>query len=185
MRNFLENTIRGLDVGKGKIKVAVILYSDAPRADVYFNTFEDKADILRYINSISYGRGKTNTGAALMFAKDQVFTKARGSRRDQHVQQVAVVITDGKSTDDAASAAAALRRSGVTVFALGIKDTQESDLKTIASYPPRKFVFNVERFDELNSLAKILPRTLCNDVANAVIPARLYAVQEGLWDIFT
>ncbi|KAI7805487.1 putative collagen alpha-6VI chain-like [Triplophysa rosa] len=179
MRNFLENTIRGLDVGKGKIKVAVILYSDVPRADVYFNTFEDKADILRYINSISYGRGKTYTGAALTFAKDQVFTKARGSRRDQRVQQVAIVITDGKSTDDAASAAAALRRSGVTVFALGIKDTQESDLKKIASYPPRKFVFNVERFDELNSLAKILPRMLCNDVADAVIPVRLNAVQEG------
>ncbi|KAA0718317.1 Collagen alpha-6(VI) chain [Triplophysa tibetana] len=179
MRNFLNNVIIGLDVGKGKIKVALILYSDVPRADIYFNTYEDEDNILRYIQSIAYGSGNTNTGAALRFAKDKVFTKARGSRKDQGVQQVAIVITDGKSTDDVASTAAALRRSGVTVFALGIKETQESDLKEIASYPARKFVFNMEHFDGLNSLAKTLPRTLCNAVADAVIPVRLNAVEEG------
>ncbi|XP_048059794.1 collagen alpha-6(VI) chain-like isoform X2 [Megalobrama amblycephala] len=180
VHDFLENTIGGLDVGKGKIKVAVILYSDFPRADVYLDTFNNKADILRYISSMAYGRGKTNTGAALRFAKEHVFTKARGSRRDEHVQQVAVVITDGKSTDDAASAAADLRRSGVTVFALGIKDAKEDDLREIASYPPKKFVLNVERFDQLNSLAKILTKTLCNEITDAIIPKfSLNAVLEG------
>ncbi|KAK9964947.1 hypothetical protein ABG768_006074 [Culter alburnus] len=180
VRDFLENTIGGLDVGEGKIKVAVILYSDFPRADVYLDTFSNKADILRYISSMAYGRGKTYTGAALRFAKEHVFTKARGSRRDEHVQQVAVVITDGKSTDDAASAAADLRRSGVTVFALGIKDAKEDDLREIASYPPKKFVLNVERFDQLNSLAKILTKTLCNEITDAIIPKfSLRAVLEG------
>ncbi|KAF4106106.1 hypothetical protein G5714_013768 [Onychostoma macrolepis] len=170
VRDFLENTIGGLDVGEGKIKIAVVLYSDFPRADVYFNTFKDKSDILRYISSMPYGRGKTYTGAALKFAKEHVFTKARGSRRDQHVQQVAVVITDGKSTDNVANAAAALRRSGVTVFALGIKDTEEDDLREIASYPHKKFVFNVEGFDKLNSLSNILTKTLCNEITASIIP---------------
>ncbi|XP_067241669.1 collagen alpha-6(VI) chain-like isoform X3 [Chanodichthys erythropterus] len=180
VRDFLENTIGSLDVGEGKIKVAVILYSDFPRADVYLDTFDNKADILRYISRMAYGRGKTNTGAALRYAKEHVFTKARGSRRDEHVQQVAVVITDGKSTDDAASAAADLRRSGVTVFALGIKDAKEDDLREIASYPPKKFVLNVERFDQLNSLAKILTKTLCNEITDAIIPKfSLNAVLEG------
>ncbi|XP_077052973.1 collagen alpha-4(VI) chain-like [Siphateles boraxobius] len=180
VRDFLESTIGGLDVGKGKIKVAVILYSDFPRADVYFNTFDDKADILRYISSMAYGRGKTYTGAALKFAKEHVFTKARGSRKDEYVQKVAVVITDGKSTDDAASAAADLRRTGVTVFALGIKDTKEDDLREIASYPPKKFVLNVERFDQLNSLAKILTKTLCIEITDAIIPKiSLGAVLKG------
>ncbi len=170
VRDFLENTIGGLDVGEGKIKIAVVLYSDFPRADVYFNTFNDKSGILRYINSMPYGRGKTYTGAALKFAKEHVFTKARGSRKDQQVQQVAVVITDGKSTDKVAIAAAALRRSGVTVFALGIKDTEENDLREIASYPHKKFVFNVEGFDKLNSLSNILTKTLCNEITASIIP---------------
>uniref|UniRef100_A0A8C2EF11 VWFA domain-containing protein n=1 Tax=Cyprinus carpio TaxID=7962 RepID=A0A8C2EF11_CYPCA len=141
----------------------VVLYSDFPRADVYFNTFSDKTDILRYISSMPYGRGKTYTGAALKFAEEHVFTKARGSRRDHNVQQVAVVVTDGKSTDNVARAAAALRRSGVTVFALGIKDTEEDDLREIASYPHKKFVFSVEGFDKLNSLSNILTKTLCSE----------------------
>uniref|UniRef100_A0A672L876 VWFA domain-containing protein n=1 Tax=Sinocyclocheilus grahami TaxID=75366 RepID=A0A672L876_SINGR len=170
VRDFLENTIGGLDVGEGKIKIAVVLYSDFPRADVSFNTFDDKTDILRYISSMPYGRGKTYTGAALKFAKEHVFTKARGSRRDQHVQQVAVVITDGKSTDEVARAAAALRRSGITIFALGIKDTEEDDLREIASYPYKKFVFNVEDFDKLNSLSNILTKTLCNEITDSIIP---------------
>ncbi|XP_016389045.1 collagen alpha-4(VI) chain-like [Sinocyclocheilus rhinocerous] len=170
---FLKNTIRGLDVGEGKIKIAVVLYSDFPRADVFFNTFNDMTDILRYISSIPHDRGKTYTGAALKFAKEHVFTKARGSRRDQHVQQVAVVITDGKSTDNVASAAAALRRSGITVFALGIKDTDEDDLREIASYPHKKFVFSVEGFDKLNSLSNILTKTLCNEITDSIIPAAL------------
>uniref|UniRef100_A0A8C2JHY4 Si:ch211-62a1.3 n=1 Tax=Cyprinus carpio TaxID=7962 RepID=A0A8C2JHY4_CYPCA len=170
VRDFLENTIGGLDVGEGKIKIAVVLYSDFPRADVYFNTFDDKTDILRYISSMPYGRGKTYTGAALKFAKEHVFTKGRGSRRDHHVQQVAVVITDGKSTDKVAGAAAALRRSGVTVFALGIKDTEEDDLREIASYPYKKFVFNVKDFDKLNSLSNILTKTLCNEITDSIIP---------------
>ncbi|XP_073689768.1 collagen alpha-6(VI) chain [Garra rufa] len=169
VRDFLKNTIRGLEMGEEKIKIAVVLYSDYPRADVYFNTF-NKTELLRYLSSMPYGRGKTYTGAALKFAKEHVFTKARGSRRDEHVQQVAVVITDGKSTDNVATAAAALRRSGVTVFALGIKDTKEDDLREIASYPPKKFVLSVEDFDKLNSLSDILSKTLCNEITDSIIP---------------
>uniref|UniRef100_A0A8C0Y9K5 Si:ch211-62a1.3 n=1 Tax=Cyprinus carpio carpio TaxID=630221 RepID=A0A8C0Y9K5_CYPCA len=180
LRYFLKNTIRGLNVGEGKIQIAVVLYSDFPRADVYFNTFNDKTDILRYISSMPYGRGKTYTGAALKFAEEHVFTKARGSRRDHNVQQVAVVVTDGKSTDNVARAAAALRRSGVTVFALGIKDTEEDDLREIASYPHKKFVFSVEGFDKLNSLSNILTKTLCNEITASIIPAALqsYVLQD-------
>uniref|UniRef100_A0AAR2KCE3 VWFA domain-containing protein n=1 Tax=Pygocentrus nattereri TaxID=42514 RepID=A0AAR2KCE3_PYGNA len=145
VRDFLQNTISGLDVGRDKVRIAIVHYSDVPRADVYLNTFDDKSEILQYIKTLSYGRGKTNTGAALKFAKDQVFTKARGSRSDEQVQQIAVVVTDGKSSDDFSGPAAELRRSGVKVFALGIKNVNVDDLKKISSFPPRKYVFNVER----------------------------------------
>lgn len=181
VRNFLLNTISGLEVGSNKVRIAIVHYSDVPRADVYLNTFSDKSQILQYVHRLSYGRGKAYTGAALRFAKDQVFTKQRGSRGDEHVQQIAVVITDGWSADDIDAPAAELRRSGVTVFALGIKNVNVQELKEIASYPPRKFVFNVESFNKLNALSSMITKSLCGDITSNFIPLITdFTIQKGL-----
>lgn len=185
VRNFLTNTISGLEVGMDKVRIAIVHYSDVPRADVYLNTFSDKSQILQYVKTLSYGRGKTYTGAALKFAKDQVFTEDRGSRSNEHVQQIAVVVTDGKSSDDFSGPAAELRRSGVKVFALGIKNINVNDLKEIASYPPRKFVFNVESFTKLNALSSMLTRRLCGDIRDVFIPMlKNITLQKGMQHTF-
>ncbi|KAF5897624.1 collagen alpha-6(VI) chain-like, partial [Clarias magur] len=170
IRTFLLNTISGLDVGIDKVRVAIVHYSDVPRADVYLNTFKDESELLQYVQRLSYGRGKAYTGAALQFAKDKVFTKERGSRSDEQVQQIAVVITDGWSADDISTPAAELRRAGVTIFALGIKNVNVRELQEIASYPPRKFVFNVESFSKLNALSSMLTKSLCGDITSSLIP---------------
>lgn len=181
VRNFLLNTISGLEVGIDKVRIAIVHYSDVPRADVYLNTYGDKSEILQYVQRLYYGRGKAYTGAALRFAKNNVFTKERGSRSDEHVQQIAVVITDGWSADEITNAAAELRRSGVTVFALGIKNVNVNELKEIASYPPQKFVFNVDSFTELNALSGILTKSLCGDITSAFIPIlKDITLQKGL-----
>uniref|UniRef100_A0A672RRK8 Si:ch211-62a1.3 n=1 Tax=Sinocyclocheilus grahami TaxID=75366 RepID=A0A672RRK8_SINGR len=100
VRNFLKNTIGGLDVGDGKIKIAVVLYSDFPRADVNFNTSNDKTDILRYIRSMPYGRGKTNTGAALKFAKEHVNSiKDYFHRRSDHFMNFLFLGCEGLFAD--------------------------------------------------------------------------------------
>ncbi|XP_062851497.1 collagen alpha-4(VI) chain [Trichomycterus rosablanca] len=182
VRNFLFNTISSLNVGMDKVRIAIVEYSDIPRADVYLNSFGNKSGILQYVKRLSYGRGKTYTGAALKFAKEQVFTKQRGSRIDEHVHQIAVVITDGSSADDVSGPAADLRRSGVTVFALGIKNVNMEELKEIASYPQKKFVFSVESFIKLNALSNMLTKSMCADITSAdVIPIIYpsYTLQKG------
>ncbi|KAK1791235.1 hypothetical protein P4O66_013255, partial [Electrophorus voltai] len=169
IRTFLQNTIAALDVAMDKVRIAIVQYSDVPRADVYLNTFSDKKEILDYVKTLSYGRGKSNTGAALKFAKEQVFTKVRGSRQDQHVEQIAVVITEAKSADDVSSPAAELRRLGVKIFALGIKDINANEPQEIASYPSKKFLFNMESFTKLNALSNELMRSLCGNIKDAFV----------------
>ncbi|XP_076841877.1 collagen alpha-6(VI) chain [Brachyhypopomus gauderio] len=169
IRTFIWNTIAGLDVGMGKVRIAIVHYSNTPRADVYLNTFSDKKEILDYVKTLSYGRGKSNTGAALIFAKERVFTKAGGSRQDQHVEQIAVVITEGTSADDVSNPAAELRRLGVNIFALGVKNIGNNELQEIASYPPRKFVFDVENFTKLSALSSLLTRSLCGNINDAFV----------------
>ncbi|XP_067304321.1 collagen alpha-6(VI) chain isoform X2 [Pseudorasbora parva] len=166
MKRFLHRTISGLEMNPDSVRVGMVLYNDRPRAEIYLDTFDNKNDILNYIKIIPYRGGGTATGAALRFAMDNLFTKSRGSRKSLGVKQIAVVITDGKSQDDVTATAADLRRSGVTVYALGVKNASVEELTKMASYPERQFVFNVDSFQMLSSLEKSLRKSLCKVVVN-------------------
>uniref|UniRef100_A0AAY4A7Z5 VWFA domain-containing protein n=1 Tax=Denticeps clupeoides TaxID=299321 RepID=A0AAY4A7Z5_9TELE len=169
VRQFIYRTVEGLDVEISRVRVGVVLYGNKPKAEVYLDSFKSKAGLLQYIKILPYRGGSTFTGAALKFAKSNVFIKDRGSRRDRGVQQVAVVITAGKSADNVSAAAADLRRSGVTVFALGVQSANVNELNQIGTHPPRKFVFDVEDFVKLNVLDSILRKTLCHDIVRAPV----------------
>ncbi|KAL0171660.1 hypothetical protein M9458_031971, partial [Cirrhinus mrigala] len=166
VKRFLHRTISGLTVGSNSVRVGMVLYSDTPSAEFYLDTFVNKTDILDYINIIPYRGGGTATGDAIKFAKNNLFIKTRGSRKNLGVKQIAVVITDGESQDDVTTPAAELRRSGVTIYALGVKDANVEELKQIGSYPDRDFVFNVDSFQMLTSLEKNLRKSLCKVVVN-------------------
>ncbi|XP_073703863.1 collagen alpha-6(VI) chain [Garra rufa] len=166
MKRFLHRTISGLEVNSDSVRVGMVLYNDRPSAEFYLDTFVNKNDILNYIKIIPYRGGGTSTGEALKFAKNYLFTKTRGSRKALGVKQIAVVITDGKSEDDVTAPAAELRRLGVTVYALGVKNASVEELKRIGSYPDREFVFNVDSFQMLTSLEKSLRKSLCKVVVD-------------------
>lgn len=148
------------------VRVGLVLYSNSPSAGFYLDSFANKADILNYIKLIPYTGGGTQTGEALKFAKENLFTQKRGSRKALGVKQIAIVITDGESQDDVTTAASELRRSGVSVYAVGVKDASSKELIKIASYPERQFVFNVESFQMLTTLEKSLRKSLCKTVVS-------------------
>nr|XP_046254479.1 collagen alpha-6(VI) chain-like isoform X2 [Scatophagus argus] len=167
MRTFLHSTVSGLDVSSARVRVGIVTYSDGPTAQFYLNTFNNKFDMLRFINMLPYRRGGTNTGAALNFTLDEIFVEERGRRKG--VQQVAIVITDGKSQDDVKEAAITLRRAGVTIYAVGIENATETELIEMASHPPYTYVFNLESFTFLKPLKQTLQKTLCNNIINRAI----------------
>uniref|UniRef100_A0A3B4GFW8 VWFA domain-containing protein n=1 Tax=Pundamilia nyererei TaxID=303518 RepID=A0A3B4GFW8_9CICH len=162
MRDFLRSVISGLETGSSNIRVGIVTYNDMPTAHAYLNMFGNKDDILKFINILPYRQGGTKTGAALHFALKSIFTEEKGSRKD--VPKVAVVITDGESQDNVKEPAIALRRAGVTVFAVGIKDANKTELLEMASYPKSKFVFTVDSFIKLKPLKQTLQATLCNTI---------------------
>uniref|UniRef100_A0A3B5AQI3 Collagen alpha-6(VI) chain-like n=1 Tax=Stegastes partitus TaxID=144197 RepID=A0A3B5AQI3_9TELE len=165
VRIFLHSIISGLDVSLARVRVGIVTYNTMQTAHVYLNTFDSKAEILQFVNIMPYNGGGTNTGAALTFTLDNLFKQ--GSRKG--VQKVAVVITDGQSQDDVSIPAANLRRAGVTVYAVGIKDAVEAELIEMATDPPSRHVFTVENFHKLKPLQLSLQRSLCtNIIQNAV-----------------
>ncbi|XP_056142177.1 collagen alpha-6(VI) chain [Lampris incognitus] len=181
VRSFIHKIVEGLDVDPKRVRVGIVMYSDTPTAQVYLDSFNDKNEILQFIKILPYHGGGTNTGSALKFAREKVFVKERGGRQSQGVQQVAVVITDGQSQDDVSEEAANLRRSGVTVYAVGIKNANKMELLQMASHPPNKHMFVVDSFVKLKTLKQSLQKSLClNIVRQAVtVNTRRESIKEG------
>ncbi|XP_027004951.2 collagen alpha-6(VI) chain-like [Tachysurus fulvidraco] len=180
VRNFLHRMINGLEIGSDSVRVGMVLYSDTPTAEFYLNTFENKEEILQYIKLLQFRGGQSITSKALKFAREKLFTKDTGSRHALGVQQIAVVITEGDSLDNVTFQAAELRRNGVQVYALGVTKDNVERLKEIASYPPDRFVFSVESFAMLNTMERILRKTLCNNVVRSAVDKSVrYTLKQG------
>ncbi|XP_044214882.1 collagen alpha-6(VI) chain isoform X2 [Thunnus albacares] len=178
VRTFLHSIVSGLDVGEKKVRVGIVMYNDVPRAQFYLNTFKNTDELLKFIKILPYHGGGTNTGEALKFTREKVFTVERGSRKN--FQQVAVVITDGKSQDNVNAPAAELRRAGVTVYAIGIKDANKTELDEIASDPAKKHVFIVDSFAKLKPLQQSLQKSLCHNIfRQAITEKRRSGIKKG------
>lgn len=186
MRSFLHSIVSGLDVSPSRVRVGIMTYNDEPTPHVYLDTFSNKADILQYINILPYHGGNTNTGAALNFARENILIKEKGSRRDKDVQQVAIVITDGKSQDPVGEAAIDLRRAGVTIYSVGVEKAAEAELVEMASYPQDRHVFTVNSFTELKPLKQSLQKILCENIIDQAIKVTIRETEnkEGLNQCF-
>ncbi|KAG7336265.1 hypothetical protein KOW79_000958 [Hemibagrus wyckioides] len=179
VRNFLHRMISGLEIGSDSVRVGMVLYSDTPAAEFYLNTFDKKDEILQYIKLLPFRGGESSTSKALKFAREKLFTKDTGSRHDLGVQQIAVVITEGDSRDNVTLEAEKLRKSGVQVYALGVMKDNGTHLKEIASYPPERFMFSVESFAKINTMEKVLTKTLCNNIVRSGDKSSTYSVEQG------
>lgn len=185
MRTFLHSLVSGLEVSPNRVRVGIVVYHGEPKAEVFLNTFTDKSELLDFIRILPYHGGGTNTGAALNFTQQQVFVREKGSRIELGVQQVAVVITDGRSQDDVSTPAANLRRAGVTVYAVGVKDADEAQLHQIASYPTKEHTFTVDSFSKLKTLETSLQRVMCQNVIQQAfsVNTRRATLREGAYGL--
>lgn len=180
VRSFLHSIVSSLDIGQTRVRIGIITYNADPTPQVYLDTFDDKAEILQFIKILPYSEGGTNTGRALNFTRDEMFNEQKGSRKG--VQQIAVVITNGASEDNVNDAAISLRRKGVTIFAIGIENSNKDELIQMASYPPYKHAFSVNSFTHLKPLKDSLQRVLCNKIIDQAVGdnTRKTDIKEGL-----
>uniref|UniRef100_A0A915DKZ2 VWFA domain-containing protein n=1 Tax=Ditylenchus dipsaci TaxID=166011 RepID=A0A915DKZ2_9BILA len=133
----LNRIIDLVDVGDHKSRIAVMQYSSYPNMEFLFNTYKDSNQNIRP------KLGTTKTGKALSKAYDMFHgDPSSGSRQGKdNIAQVAIVVSDGHSHDDAISPAIHLRESGVHLIALGIgTHINEGELLQITG--DKEFAFN-------------------------------------------
>ncbi|KAM8833742.1 collagen alpha-1(XII) chain isoform 2-T2 [Synchiropus picturatus] len=159
VRAFLEVLVNSFDVGPGKVQLSLVQYSRDPHTEFALNTHHDINAVVKAIRTFPYRGGSTNTGKAMTYVREKIFTTARGARTN--VPRVMVLITDGKSSDSFKDAATKLRNTEVEIFAVGVKDAVRSELEAIANEPSDTHVYEVEDFDAFQRISKELTQSIC------------------------
>ncbi|XP_072300234.1 collagen alpha-3(VI) chain-like [Eucyclogobius newberryi] len=165
VRHFLLSTIRALyTTGGDSFRFALVQYNSKPKTEFKLNTYQSTQGALSHIQAMSYHGGGTRTGLGLDFLIQAHLTTASGSRAPNGVSQVVVVLTDGRSQDDVSEPARVLRMAEVKVFAVGVQDALDSELREMASEPYDTHVFSVDSFLALKDIIQDLVVGLCGAV---------------------
>uniref|UniRef100_A0A8D2LYC8 Collagen alpha-1(XII) chain n=1 Tax=Varanus komodoensis TaxID=61221 RepID=A0A8D2LYC8_VARKO len=162
VRSFIARIVEVFDIGPDKVQIALAQYSGDPRTEWHLNAHKTKQSLLDAVANLPYKGGNTLTGMALNFILRNNFKPEVGMRPG--ARKIAVLITDGKSQDDIIAPSQKLRDMGVEIYAVGIKNADENELKQIATDPDETHVYNVADFTLLVTIVDDLTINLCNSV---------------------
>lgn len=169
VKRWLVNITTSFNIGQKFTQVGVVQYSDDPVLHIPLGKHYSTTDLIRSMESIEYMGGNTNTGKAIKFANDRLFSLSE--RAPNGVAKIAVVLTDGKSQDTVMAAAEAARKKGIILFAIGVgSETEEAELNTIANKPSSTYVFYVEDYKAISKIREVIRQKLCEET---VCPAKI------------
>ncbi|XP_034552837.1 collagen alpha-1(XIV) chain isoform X1 [Notolabrus celidotus] len=178
VRMFLENLVNAFDVGIDKTRIGLAQYSGDPRMEWHLNAFSTKEAVIDAVKNLPYKGGNTLTGLALTYILENCFKPESGSRVG--LPKIGILITDGKSQDDVIPPAESLRNSGVELFAIGVKNADENELRSIASEPHSTHVYNVADFNIMSSIVEGLTKTVCEQVVQQDIDIKQKYIPETM-----
>ncbi|KAG8516244.1 Collagen alpha-6(VI) chain [Galemys pyrenaicus] len=168
LKGFLEGSVSALDIKEHCMRIGLVAYSNETKVISSLSQGVNKSQVLQYIQELSPQAGPAYTGAALKKIRKDVFSAQHGSRKNQGVPQIAVLVTHRPSKDNVTKAATGLRRQGVTVFTLGVEGASDAQLERIASHPAEQYVSLLENFSELAALNQTFLKKLRNQITHTV-----------------
>lgn len=178
VREFLYDVVKQLDVGGNDFQFGLVQFSGNPHSEFQLNTYHTLQDVLFHISHMPYMGGGTKTGQGLEFLIRNHLTKAAGSRASNGIPQIIIVLTDGRSQDDVALPSSILKTAEVNMFAIGVQDAVEGELKEIASEPLDTHLFNLENFTALHGIVGDLVASIRSSMA-----PEMAGVEGGIKDI--
>lgn len=167
VRDFVTNLVNSLDVGSDNIRVGLVQFSDTPVTEFSLDTYQTKSELLAHLRSLQLKGGSgLNTGSALSYVHANHFTEAGGSRTQERVPQLLLLLMAGPSEDSYLQAANALVRSGVLTFCVGANQADKAELEHIAFNP--SLVYLMDDFSSLPTLPQQLIQPLTTYVSGGV-----------------
>ncbi|KAK7906744.1 hypothetical protein WMY93_015356 [Mugilogobius chulae] len=168
IRNFIARMVSVFDIGPERVQIGLAQYSGDPKTEWHLNSHPTKASLLEAVANLPYKGGNTMTGMALNYILQNNFRPNVGLRPD--ARKIGVLITDGKSQDEIVVNSQNLRDSGIELYAIGVKNADENELRSIASDPDDIHMYNVDDFKFLVDIVDQLTVNLCNSVKGSDEP---------------
>ncbi|XP_061457282.1 von Willebrand factor A domain-containing protein 1 [Rhineura floridana] len=168
IKEFIADLLRPFAFGPHDVQTGVVHISTVPTMEFPLDRYLSSGAIQNAIRSAQQMMGDTNTGKALSFAKEMLFSGQAGARAD--VPKVMVWVTDGFSTDDISQPMQLLKDMGVTVFIVSTGRGNYLELSAAASQPPEKHL----RFVDVDDLT-IITKELRDAIADVIQAKRLHA----------
>ncbi len=155
MRDFVQRVVEQFNTEANRDRVSVVQYSRDAEVQFYLNSYTTKEDVLDRVRGIRHKGGRPlNTGAALQYVRDNVFTASSGSRRLERVPQMLILLSGGRSFDSVDAAASSLKELGVLILGIGSRGSDSGELQRI-SYDP-SYALSVSDFNELPNVQEQL-----------------------------
>uniref|UniRef100_A0A3B4BYX3 Collagen alpha-1(XII) chain n=1 Tax=Pygocentrus nattereri TaxID=42514 RepID=A0A3B4BYX3_PYGNA len=162
IRSFIGRMVGVFDIGPDKVQIGLAQYSGDPKTEWHLNAHPTRESLLEAVANLPYKGGNTMTGLALNYILQNNFKTNVGLRPDS--RRIGVLITDGKSQDDIIRSSENLRGQGIELYAIGVKNADENELRSIASDPDEIHMYNVADFSFLLDIVDDLTVNLCNSV---------------------
>ncbi|XP_051816945.1 collagen alpha-1(XII) chain isoform X4 [Acanthochromis polyacanthus] len=162
IRNFIARMVSVFDIGVERVQIGLAQYSGDPKTEWHLNAHPTKQSLLNAIANLPYKGGNTMTGMALNYILQNNFKENVGMRPDS--RKIGVLITDGKSQDEIVYNSQNLRDNGIELYAIGVKNADENELRSIASDPDEIHMYNVNDFQFMVDIVDDLTINLCNSV---------------------
>lgn len=172
VREFLYDVVKQLDVGENDFRFGLVQFSGSPHTEFQLNTYHTVQDVLSHISHLPYMGGGTKTGQGLEYLIQNQLNKAAGSRVSDGIPQIIVVLTDGRSQDDVVPPSSVLKSADVNLFAIGVQDAVEGELKEIASEPLDLHLFNLDNFTALHGIVGDLVASVRSSVTPEMAVAK-------------
>ncbi|XP_049340727.1 collagen alpha-1(XII) chain isoform X3 [Astyanax mexicanus] len=162
IRSFIARMVGVFDIGPDKVQIGLAQYSGDPKTEWHLNAHPTRESLLAAVANLPYKGGNTMTGLALSYILQNNFKPNVGLRPDS--RKIGVLITDGKSQDEIILSSQSLRSEGIELYAVGVKNADENELRSIASDPDEIHMYNVNDFSFLLDIVDDLTVNLCNSV---------------------
>ncbi|XP_029434403.1 von Willebrand factor A domain-containing protein 1 [Rhinatrema bivittatum] len=169
VKRFIAGLLQPFTFGPNDVQTSIVHISTTPVLEFPFHQHTSSRAVQQAIQATKQRMGDTNTGQALSFAKEKLFTEQAGAR--VRVPKVLVWITDGISTDDIAEPMELLKDMGVTVFVVSTGRGNYKELSAAASQPPEAHLHFVD-VDDL----PIITKELRDSIIEVIRAKRLKAV---------